>query len=311
LQAFRHLYVLATEPRLVIPRDIDTGKAVYVNLHCVVLNQNSCCEIMKLRAPCFLAELHLLEEVVVDDERYWRISFEKDKNWSNLKRFLQRDGVLYVKQKTGCLPYSEDPKGFKSLYSQSVMKDSVKGWAHRVNTTTEFSNDRIVMTFSKYLLSNPSEMESESEIQNQLCSLLFDCASNERLEFLSPLISLTKVAKHSHSLSLWQIKFANTCAQRCLSLRSDFIDSIRSLIEKRVKNSIDRSLLLNYLRGTLRLSEISLTLIEAIVFYDMPPFGAFAEITDKLSFAELVIELKSKYRVPIPTIRLLHRLYFC
>ena len=26
LQAFRHLYVLAAEPRLVIPRDIDTGK---------------------------------------------------------------------------------------------------------------------------------------------------------------------------------------------------------------------------------------------------------------------------------------------
>jgi anaphase-promoting complex subunit 1 len=40
---------------------------------------------MKLKAPCFLSELHLLEEVVLDDERYWRISFEKDKNWDNLK----------------------------------------------------------------------------------------------------------------------------------------------------------------------------------------------------------------------------------
>lgn len=85
LQAFRHLYVLATEARLVIPRDIDTGNAVYVNLHCVVVNRSACCEIMKLKAPCFLSELHLLEEVVLDDERYWRISFEKDKNWDNLK----------------------------------------------------------------------------------------------------------------------------------------------------------------------------------------------------------------------------------
>ncbi|CAG2117283.1 unnamed protein product [Medioppia subpectinata] len=166
------------------------------------------------------------------------------------------------------------------------------------------------MTFSKYLLSNPSDIELESEMQNKLCSLLFDCASNERLEFLSPLIRLTKVTKQSNSLSLWQIKFVNTCTQRCLSLRSDFIDSIRSLIDKRLKYSIDKNLLLNYLRGTLRLTQITPTLIEAIVFYDMPPFGSFASISDKLSFSELVIELKSKYCVPIPTIHLLHRLYF-
>ena len=85
LQAFRHLYVLASEPRLVIPRDIDTGKSVYVNLHCVIVDQSQSCEIIKFRAPCFLSELHQLEEVVVDDDRYWRISFEKDKNWNCLE----------------------------------------------------------------------------------------------------------------------------------------------------------------------------------------------------------------------------------
>ena len=88
LQAFRHLYVLAAEPRLVIPRDIDTGKTVYVNLQCVVINKNQSSEMTKLRAPCFLSELHLLEEVVVNDERYWRISFEKDKNWNCLELVL-------------------------------------------------------------------------------------------------------------------------------------------------------------------------------------------------------------------------------
>ena len=92
------------------------------------------------------------------------------------------------------------------------------------------------MTFSKYLLSNPSDIELESEIQHKLCSLLFDCASNERLEFLSPLIDLTKLTKQSNCFSLWQIKFAVSSAQTCLSLRSDFVDSIRSLTEKRIKS---------------------------------------------------------------------------
>ncbi|XP_054169065.1 anaphase-promoting complex subunit 1-like [Oppia nitens] len=311
LQAFRHLYVLATEPRLVIPRDIDTGKAVYVNLHCVVINESNSCEIMKLRAPCFLAELHLLEEVVVDDERYWRISFEKDKNWQSLKHFLLKDGVLYVKQRTGCLPYSEDPKGFKSLYAQSVMKDAVKGWTHKVNTATEFSNDRLVINFTKYLISNRSDTEFEAEIQSKLCSLMFDCASNDRLEFLSPLMKLTEsVTKQSNTLSLWQIKLAKACTKRCQSLKTDFVESTRSLIEKRIKNSIDKNLLYKYLRGTLRLPEFTTTLMETIVFYDMPPFASLASLPDKLSFVDLMTDLQSKYCVPITTINLLYRLYF-
>ena len=32
LQAFRHLYVLAAEPRVIIPRDVDTNHACYVPL---------------------------------------------------------------------------------------------------------------------------------------------------------------------------------------------------------------------------------------------------------------------------------------
>lgn len=35
LQAFRHLYVLAVEKRLVIPRDVSTNKACYVELEIV------------------------------------------------------------------------------------------------------------------------------------------------------------------------------------------------------------------------------------------------------------------------------------
>lgn len=78
LQAFRHLYVLAVEPRLVIPRDIDTRKTVYVHLRYRLKGEAAFAE---LRAPCFIPELHLIEEIIVDDNRYWKISFERNKNW--------------------------------------------------------------------------------------------------------------------------------------------------------------------------------------------------------------------------------------
>ena len=32
LQAFRHLYVLAVEPRLILPRDLGTGKLCYAHI---------------------------------------------------------------------------------------------------------------------------------------------------------------------------------------------------------------------------------------------------------------------------------------
>lgn len=80
LQAFRHLYVLAAEPRLVLPRDIDAGKLVYAPL---VIKKKSG-EYLNIRAPCFLPQLDLLEEVVLENDRYWKISFNIHLNWKNL-----------------------------------------------------------------------------------------------------------------------------------------------------------------------------------------------------------------------------------
>jgi len=37
-------------------------------------------------------------------------------------------------------------------------------------------------------------------------------------------------------------------------------------------------MLLNYLRGKIKLSEISSSLMEAIVFYDMPPYSSLVSM---------------------------------
>lgn len=85
LQAFRHLYILATEPRIVLPRDIDSGDLCYVHLKVIFLDtkyyKN---QFYTVRAPCLLPQLSLLKEVHVDDGRYWSIVFERDRNWDKL-----------------------------------------------------------------------------------------------------------------------------------------------------------------------------------------------------------------------------------
>ena len=81
LQAFRHLYALAVEPRLIIPRDIDSGQVVYVHMKVLSLNSS---EWKELKAPCFIPQLDSLQKVIVHDPRYWKITFDKSTNWHAL-----------------------------------------------------------------------------------------------------------------------------------------------------------------------------------------------------------------------------------
>lgn len=80
LQAFRHFYVLAVEPRILIPRDIDTGKLCLCNVVYVTVKG----EHINKMAPCMLPELESLRSVTIEDSNYWSIRFEKEKNWEQL-----------------------------------------------------------------------------------------------------------------------------------------------------------------------------------------------------------------------------------
>lgn len=80
LQAFRHLYVLAVEPRLVIPKDVLSGKMCYAKLNIVRLDGSS----YKAMAPILLPDLNILYKVCFEDERYWTVTFERGRNFDQL-----------------------------------------------------------------------------------------------------------------------------------------------------------------------------------------------------------------------------------
>lgn len=82
LQAFRHLYVLAVEPRLLIPRDIDTGKLCWAKLSYIKIGNSNFSTYCN--APCLLPDLATIQKVCIDDPNFWKISFERGRNWSQL-----------------------------------------------------------------------------------------------------------------------------------------------------------------------------------------------------------------------------------
>lgn len=98
LQAFRHLYVLACESRLLVPRCIENGSPVYANIS-YTFKDKSIPPVTK-KAPCLLPDLKLLKKVELVDKQYWKISFQSDFNFNRLKDCLKLfDGNLYIKKK--------------------------------------------------------------------------------------------------------------------------------------------------------------------------------------------------------------------
>ncbi|CAJ0931693.1 unnamed protein product, partial [Ranitomeya imitator] len=85
LQALRHLYVLAAEPRLLVPVDVDTNIPCYVLLEVTYKGTQWYEETTEeLMAPTLLPELHLLKQIKVKGPRYWEIIIDLRKGTQQL-----------------------------------------------------------------------------------------------------------------------------------------------------------------------------------------------------------------------------------
>ncbi|KAL4141486.1 hypothetical protein QTP88_004117 [Uroleucon formosanum] len=214
LQAFRHLYILATEPRIVLPRDIDSGDLCYVHLKVIFLDtkyyKN---QFYTVRAPCLLPQLSLLKEVHVDDGRYWSIVFERDRNWDKLVNMLNNVSCLNVKHKAGHLSYAEDPNGYKSLIAQNLMLSDKNSWTISPEIIYGFSSDPKIVQMVRYFLdltgdkvNNPHQIT----VTRQYAQILFDSIVHDKV-FLLPLWmpimkTLCNLPQPPSSFYCWQLK---------------------------------------------------------------------------------------------------------
>ncbi len=120
MQAFRHLYVLASEPRLILSKDVDTNEFCYVPLE-IVLKANEHHDVFKYQqmAPCILPELNRIQELRILGPRYYPIRFKDNLHFNDLKNILLSE--LLVKQKNGYFSYSDDPKDEKAFNIRNIL----------------------------------------------------------------------------------------------------------------------------------------------------------------------------------------------
>ncbi|KAK4359004.1 hypothetical protein RND71_021233 [Anisodus tanguticus] len=161
VQAFRHLYVLATEARWVQTVDVDSGLPVYCPLEVTVRETEHYAETSFYEVtPCILPERTVLKAVRVCGPRYWSQVINhipEEKPWSSGdKSDALSSGILYVKRKVGACSYVDDPAGCQSLLSRAMHKVFGLARLRAAATSRDCQDgdmvDQLISTFS----SNPS-----------------------------------------------------------------------------------------------------------------------------------------------------------
>ncbi|KAL9278535.1 Anaphase-promoting complex subunit 1 [Arabidopsis thaliana] len=212
LQAFRHLYVLATEARWLQTIDVDSGLPVYAPLEVTVketklYSETKFCEI----TPCILPERAILKRICVCGPRYWPQQIElvpEEKNWWSFgdKSDPFSSGVIYVKRKVGACSYVDDPVGCQSLLSRAMHKvfglrtlgeSNLIANSHREldsdsvdHLVSTFSSDPSLIAFAQLCCDKSWNNRSDSEFKEFCLQVLFDCISKDRPALLQVYLSL-------------------------------------------------------------------------------------------------------------------------
>jgi anaphase-promoting complex subunit 1 len=102
LQAFRHFWVLAAEPRCLVVRDVDTGRAISMPITVLFKSTqegNERTHTKTLVAPCLLPEIHLISRLETADQTYWPTTLDFVRNPLHLKSF-ERNQTLNVRRRS-------------------------------------------------------------------------------------------------------------------------------------------------------------------------------------------------------------------
>jgi anaphase-promoting complex subunit 1 len=103
LQAFRHFWVLAAEPRCLVVRDVDTGRAISMPI--TVTFRDDTRPPKSLVAPCLLPETNEIASITTTDANHWPTTLDFAHNATHLKAFT-RNQSLNVRRRSARDTYS-------------------------------------------------------------------------------------------------------------------------------------------------------------------------------------------------------------
>lgn len=228
LQALRHLWVLAVEPRCLVARDVDTGEVVYLPVK-IQVKFGDRVGTSQLLSPTLIPAIDQLVSIRVDTPRYW--PFYLDTAQPRNRQALIRNQTLFVKRRTAFLSYIEDPRGSRSLFVRSGAGGPGDGqildFARMTDEPldrdrdisefiTSFSNNVSFLAFADALCRSEEEDASEKEraLHGYAHAALLDCILQDKPQTLQAHMALY-YARHAdpqakgYNLLYHDMRFAN------------------------------------------------------------------------------------------------------
>ncbi|KAK0216026.1 hypothetical protein IW262DRAFT_1276839 [Armillaria fumosa] len=186
LQALRHLWVLAAEPRCLVARDVETKEVVYLPLK-ITVRDGTEMGTTQLISPTLIPEMDKVMSIRVDTPRYWPFHLDLERVAQH-RESLVRSQTLYVKRRTAFLSYTEDPRGSRSLFVRSRSSageaaildfPQLTTKSHPASDLSEFinsfSNDPVYLSFADHFSSGwDGDTEEESLFTSYCHAALYD-----------------------------------------------------------------------------------------------------------------------------------------
>lgn len=225
LQALRHLWVLAVEPRCLIARDVDTTEVVYLPVK-ITVKEGKEIGTTQLISPTLIPDLDKLMSIRVDTPRYWPFYLDTE-HLPRHKESLLRSQTLYVKRRTAFLSYTEDPRGSRSLFvrSGSSAGDAATLDFPQLTDTkihpagdlsefiTSFSNDVRFLAFADHFSLEDGDTALEQIFHNYCHASLLDSILQDKPQTLQSHLTLFRyrtmspTSRYFH-LRLQDLRFA-------------------------------------------------------------------------------------------------------
>ena len=90
LQAFRHFWVLASEPRCLIVRNVENLRPMALPIIIVLRSGKE----LEANAPCLLPELDSISSILSNDPRFWRVILDFANNPGHLSAFKRHQSIF-------------------------------------------------------------------------------------------------------------------------------------------------------------------------------------------------------------------------
>jgi anaphase-promoting complex subunit 1 len=201
LQALRHLWVMAIEPRCIVARDVRTKEVVFLPLK-ISLKEEGWSQMV---CPTLIPDLDQILSIRVDTPRYWPFHLDMERIPRH-KLNLLRSQTLFVKRRTAFLGYTEDPRGSRSLFVRSrsaggeaatldyphLLSEDLQ--LHNSGDLSEFiksfSNHPLFLAFADRFARDDGETEEERLFQKYCYAALFDCILSDKPQSLQTHLTL-------------------------------------------------------------------------------------------------------------------------